>query len=152
VSLPYESPEEEFGPWHTDILWDYRLDPPLARPELINDPVLQSFWAFRGFQGSNVPVPAEIASRLMELARPRLVSLDNQQHPGVAAELEVSAAIEHHNTAVRQKLRQAIIALDPTDFELFVFVCLRSSVSKSSTQGGPMMEAWTLRPCFPWRD
>jgi restriction endonuclease Mrr len=35
-------------------------------------------------------------------------------------ELEVSAATERHNTAVRQKLRQAIIALDPTDFELFV--------------------------------
>jgi Restriction endonuclease/EVE domain len=120
VSLPYESPEEEFGPWHTDIRWDYRIDPPLARPELVNDPALQSFWAFRGFQGSNVPVPAEIASRLIELARPRLVGLESEQHPGVAEELEVSAAIERHNTAVRQKLRQAIIALDPTDFELFV--------------------------------
>jgi Restriction endonuclease/EVE domain len=119
VSLPYESPEEEFGPWHTDIRWDYRIDPPLARPELVNDPALQSFWAFRGFQGSNVPVPAEIASRLMELARPRLVGLDGEQHPG-PEEPEVSVAIERHNAAVREELRQAIIALDPTDFELFV--------------------------------
>ena len=78
VSLPYESPEEECGPWHTDIRWDYRIDPPLARPELVDDPALQSFWVFRGFQGSNVPVPPEIASRLMELTRPRLVGLDSQ--------------------------------------------------------------------------
>lgn len=120
VSLPYESLEGEFGPWHTDIRWDYHIEPPLTRPELVNDPALQSFWAFRGFQGSNVPVPADIASRLMELARPRLVSLDSQQHPGVAGELEVSVAIERHNMMVRQKLRQAIAALDPTDFELFV--------------------------------
>jgi hypothetical protein len=120
VSLPYETPEDEFGPWHTDIRWDYRIDPPLARSELVNDPAFQSFWAFRGFQGSNVPVPPETASRLMELARPRLVGLDSEQRPGVAEELEVSAAIERHNAAVRQKLRQAIIALDPTYFELFV--------------------------------
>lgn len=120
MSPPHESPEDEFGPWHTDIRWDDRIDPPLARPELVDDPVLQSFWAFRGFQGSNVPVPAEIASRLMELARPRLVGLDSQQLLGDTEELEVGAAIERHNTTVRQKLRQAIIALDPTDFELFV--------------------------------
>jgi hypothetical protein len=43
VSLPYESPENEFGPWHTDIRWDYRIDPPLDRPELVGDPALQSF-------------------------------------------------------------------------------------------------------------
>jgi hypothetical protein len=120
VSLPYETPEDDFGPWHTDFRWDYRIDPPLARPELVNDPAFQSFWAFRGFQGTNVPVPPEIASRLMELAQPRLVGLASEQQPGMAQELEVSAAIEHHNGAVRQKLRQAIIALDPTDFELFV--------------------------------
>ena len=119
ASLPYESPEGEFGPWHTDIRWDYRIDPPLARSELADDPVVQSFWAFRGFQGSNVPVPAEIASRLMELARPRLVGLGGEKHPGAAEGLGVSVAIERHNSAVRQKLRQAIIALDPTDFELF---------------------------------
>jgi hypothetical protein len=43
VSLPCESPEEEFGPWHTDIRWDYRIDPPLARPELVNDPAFSRF-------------------------------------------------------------------------------------------------------------
>src|SRR5262249_43728896 len=67
----------------------------------------------------NMPVPPEIASRLFELAGPRLVPLEGEQHP-VADELAVGAAIESHNAAVRQKLKQAITALDPTAFELFV--------------------------------
>jgi hypothetical protein len=120
VSLPYAAPDEEFGPWRTDIRWDYRIDPPLSRPELVSDPVLQSFRPFRGFQGTNVPVRPEIASRLLELAGPRLVPLAGEQHPPVANEVEVGAAIDRHNAAVRQKLKQAIAALDPTAFELFV--------------------------------
>ena len=78
VSLPYAAPENEFGPWHTDIRWDYRIDPPLPRPELVNDPALHSFRSFRGFEGSNAPVPPEIASRLLELAGPRLVAIKGE--------------------------------------------------------------------------
>ena len=106
VSLPYEGSEEQFGPWHTDIRWDYRIDPPLPRPELVNDPALQSFRPFRGFQGSNVPVPPEIAARLSELAAPRLMPLEVEQYPGVSDELEVGPAIERHNATVRQELKR----------------------------------------------
>lgn len=107
VSLPYEGPEEQFGPWHTDIRWDFRIDPPLPRPELVNDPALQSFRPFRGFQGSNVPVPPEIAARLSELATPRLVPLEVEKHPSVSDEVEVGAAIERHDATVRQELKRA---------------------------------------------
>ena len=120
VSLPYLRLREQFGPWQTDIRWDYRIEPPLPRSELVNDPALQSFRPFRGFQGSNVPVPVHIASRLLELAGPRLVPLDGEQHPGVADEIEVSAAIDPHNAMVRQELKEAITALDPAAFEVFV--------------------------------
>jgi restriction system protein len=87
---------------------------------LVNDPALQSFRPFRGFQGSNVPVPPEIASRLLEIAAPRLVPVEGEQPPGIIEGLGVGAAIESHNAAVRQKLKQTITALDPTAFELFV--------------------------------
>ena len=120
VSLAYMRIREQFGPWQTDIRWDYRIEPPLPRSELVSDSVLQSFRPFRGFQGSNVPVPADIASRLSELAGPRLVPLDGEQHPGGADELEVGAAIDRHNAMVRQELKQAISALDPAAFEVFV--------------------------------
>ena len=120
VSLPYVGPEEQFDPWHTDIRWDYRIDPPLLRPELVSDPALQSFRPFLGFQGSNAPVPPDVASRLSELARPRLVSLAGEQPPDVADRLKVGLAIEHHNASVRKQLKRAIAALDPTAFEVFV--------------------------------
>lgn len=120
VSLPYEGADEQFGSWHTDIRWDYRIDPPLLRPELVNNPDLQSFRPLRGFQGSNVPVPPEIASRLLELAQPRLTPLDGDQHELIMPEIGVSAAIERHNSSVRHQLKQVVSMLDPTAFELFV--------------------------------
>ncbi len=71
-----EDPESPiFGRLRTNIRFDYRINPPLSREELLNDPKIGSFRPFRGFQGSNVPVPTAIASRLSELASPRLVSL-----------------------------------------------------------------------------
>ena len=120
MSLPYLRLREQFGPWQTDIRWDYRIEPPLPRSELVSDPALHSFRPFRGFQGSNVPVPVDIAARLSELAGPRLVPLNGEQHPGVADEIEVSAAIDRHNAMVRQELKRAITALDPAAFEVFV--------------------------------
>lgn len=79
VSLPYEAEPEDgespFGRWRTDIRFDHGIDPPLLRMELLSHPGLESFQPFRGFQGSNVPVPPEVASRLADLAAARLVSL-----------------------------------------------------------------------------
>lgn len=70
VSLPYERADAEFGRWHTDIQWDYRIDPPLLRAELRGHPALGSFRPFGGFQGTNVPVPLQVATTLSELAGP----------------------------------------------------------------------------------
>jgi Restriction endonuclease len=120
VSLPYEEADAEFGRWHTDIRWDYRIDPPLLRPELLSDPGLEAFRPFRGFQGTNVPLPSEVASRLSELAGPRLVPFAGAQDLAVSGEVGVGTAIENHNAAVRHELKRAIDALTPTAFEEFV--------------------------------
>jgi hypothetical protein len=58
--------------WRTAVRFDYRIDPPLLRAELLADPGLASFRPFRGFQGSTYPVPADIAARLRERAASRL--------------------------------------------------------------------------------
>jgi hypothetical protein len=58
--------------WRTEIRFDYRIDPPLLRVELLADAGLASFRPFRGFQGSTFPVPAGIAAALRERAKPRL--------------------------------------------------------------------------------
>ena len=97
VSLPYEQANAEFGRWYADIQWDYRIEPPLLRPELLADPGLKSFRPFRGFQERMPPLPREVASRLAELAAPRLVPFGRDEHPAAPRELAVSAAIEGHN-------------------------------------------------------
>jgi hypothetical protein len=54
------------------VRFDYRIDPPLLRAELLSTAALASFRPFRGFQGSTIPVPPDVAERLAERARPRL--------------------------------------------------------------------------------
>jgi hypothetical protein len=63
------------GRWRTDIRFDYRISPPLLRTELLEDVQLGSFRPFRGFQGSTVPVPPEVAAAIARRAEPRLVAL-----------------------------------------------------------------------------
>jgi hypothetical protein len=76
----YEDPEWHDGDspsarWRTDVQFDYRIDPPLLRAELLATAGLASFRPFRGFQGSTVPVPADIAAALRERAATRLDAL-----------------------------------------------------------------------------
>lgn len=76
----YEDPEwhpgeSAYARWRTDLRFDYRIDPPLLRVELLAASGLSSFRPFHGFQGSNVPVPPDIAAALRERAGPRLDAL-----------------------------------------------------------------------------
>lgn len=76
----YEDPEwhpgqSAYARWRTDLRFDYRVDPPLLRVELLATPALSSFRPFRGFQGSTVPLPPDIAEALRERAAPRLDAL-----------------------------------------------------------------------------
>jgi hypothetical protein len=78
----YEDPEwhdvgSAYGRWRTGIRFDYRIDPPLLRPELLGAAELGSFRPFRGFQGSTVPLPPDVALALSERAAPRLEALDD---------------------------------------------------------------------------
>src|SRR5580692_11744000 len=73
----YEDPEWHDGDpasarWRTDIRFDYRIDPPLLRVELLADAGLAAFRPFLGFQGSSVPLPAGIAATLGDRATGRL--------------------------------------------------------------------------------
>ena len=83
VSETYEHPVQPSDPahfrWRTDIRFDYRIRPPLLRSELLEDVQLGSFRPFRGFQGSNVPVPPNVAAALAARAAPRLEHLPRER-------------------------------------------------------------------------
>ena len=77
----YEDPDwidrgSAYGRWRTGIRFDYRIEPPLLRAELVGAAGLATFRPFRGFQGSTVPLPPGIASALSARAAPRLEALD----------------------------------------------------------------------------
>jgi hypothetical protein len=82
VSKTYEHPappsDADRFRWRTDIRFDFRVRPPLLRSELLQNVELASFRPFRGFQGSNVPVPSEVAAVLMARAAPRLEPLPGE--------------------------------------------------------------------------
>ena len=82
----YEDPEwhdggSAYARWRTDVRFDYRIDPPLLRVELLATGGLNSFRPFRGFQGSTVPLPTDIAATLQERAAPRLEALGPGRKP-----------------------------------------------------------------------
>jgi Restriction endonuclease len=120
TSLPYENADSKFGPWQTDIRFDYRIAPPLLRPDLLSDPMIGEFRPFAGFQGTNALVPPDVAARLAELAETRLIVLTGAQSPADQSEAETDRAIAAHNATVRNELKKAIAQLGPEAFELFV--------------------------------
>jgi EVE domain len=75
-----EASEPRHFRWRTDIRFDYRVEPPLLRSELVADAELGSFRPFRGFEGSNVPVPPDIATALAARAASRLEPLELLPH------------------------------------------------------------------------
>jgi hypothetical protein len=82
----YEDPQwhpagPAYGRWRTDIRFDYRIAPPLLRTELLGAAELGGFRPFRGFQGSTVPLPPDVALALSERAVPRLEALDSGGTP-----------------------------------------------------------------------
>lgn len=87
ITIPtHEAPEwhdagSSYGRWRTGIRFDYGIDPPLLRTELTADARFGSFRPFRGFQGSTVPIPSEIAMALSERAAPRLEPLGQGDRP-----------------------------------------------------------------------
>ena len=67
--------DSAYARWRTAIRFAYRVDPPLLRVELLATSGLASFRPFRGFQGSTVPVPADVAAALWKSAEQRLEPL-----------------------------------------------------------------------------
>ena len=109
VSLPYEKTDAPFGRWDTDIQRDYRIDPPLPRPELPGDPELGRSGRSADSRERSCCCPR--MRRLSELASPRLMSLGVQEGLADSGQVQVNAAIEGRNAAVRQELKHAIEAL-----------------------------------------
>jgi hypothetical protein len=56
TSIPRQE-TNEFGNWHVDVSFDYRIDPPLLRPETDADPVRSLAVSQRSRANGNEPGP-----------------------------------------------------------------------------------------------
>lgn len=75
VSRVYEVAEENnrFQRYWVDVVYDYRVEPPLTRPEMLNDDVLSEYGPFaRGEFRANFALPPEVVARTERLVRSRL--------------------------------------------------------------------------------
>src|SRR5690349_2515366 len=75
VAPVYEMPEEtnKFQRYWVDVVYDYRVEPPLKRPEMLNDDVLREYSPYaKGEFRANFALPPEVVARTERLVRTRL--------------------------------------------------------------------------------
>src|SRR6266576_2363298 len=53
VSPVYQREGSEFGRYCVDVTFEHRIRPPLKREEILLNPLLRTFPAFKGVQGTN---------------------------------------------------------------------------------------------------
>ncbi len=142
-----ENPGGNFGDYRVDVAYDYRVDPPLSRHEILaRGDVLAEFKPFSLFRGTNLRLrdPVIVAALEAELAD-RLVpihvnaSLDAQLR---TPQSDLDAAIKHAQLRARNALLEFISTMDPTAFEWLVRALLLRLgyrdvvVTKRSNDGG----------------
>jgi hypothetical protein len=86
IAVPvYEVPEEtnRFQRYWVDVVYDYRVEPPLTRPEMLNDDVLREYGPFaRGEFRANFALPPEVVARTERLVRPRQRPIERAREVG----------------------------------------------------------------------
>jgi hypothetical protein len=146
VTSPVYERETSFGHYHVDIAFDYKIVPPLTRPEALKNEPLAKFAPFKGLQGTNFRMddPA-IVSALDTAVESRLVPFSAKHAPDSPIEdsqKSLDAAIKRAKHEATNKVRDHITHMDPTAFEwlaraLFLKLGYKNVVvTKRSGDGG----------------
>lgn len=80
----YETPEEpnKFLRYWVDVVYDYKVDPPLTRPEMLKDDVLKAYNPYaKGEFRANFALPPEIVARTEKLVHSRLRPIERAGAP-----------------------------------------------------------------------
>jgi hypothetical protein len=117
-TAPSQGPDSQTGKleWRAALKFEYVVDPPALRDELLADPVLAGFGPFRGYQGLNYFVPDGVVERLSEMLRGRLhptSQIDNTLR-------NARKALRDHEAHVRDGLLDRVRAMSPDDFQRLI--------------------------------
>jgi Restriction endonuclease/EVE domain len=146
VDSPVYEQESPFGNHRVDIIFDYKILPPVTRPEVLEQQALSTFAPFKGIMGTNFPIlNAETATALEKLVEGRLASFSAAVSPAPAigdAHIALDEAIKKARYQISLSLREYISAMDPIAFQWLVRALLIKLgytdviVSKASGDGG----------------
>jgi hypothetical protein len=151
VDSPVDERESPFGRHRVDIIFDYKIVPPVARPEVLEQKALSTFAPFKGMMGTNFPVlNTETVAALEKLVESRLTSFAPSGSPTPATgdvQLALDEAIKRAKHQISLSLREFISTMDPIGFEWLVRALLLKlgytdvSVTKPSGDGGVDLRA-----------
>jgi hypothetical protein len=151
VNSPVYERESPFGRHRVDIIFDYKILPPITRPEMVEQKVLGTFAPFKGIMGTNFPIlNVETVTALEKLVEGRLASLSATGSPTPAigdAQMALDEAIKRSRHQISLSLRDYISTMDPFGFEWLVRVLLLKlgytevSVTKPTGDGGVDLRA-----------
>jgi Restriction endonuclease/EVE domain len=151
VDSPVFERESPFGRHRVDIIFDYRIVPPVTKAEMLEQSILSNFGPFKGMMGTNFPIlNTEIVGTLEKILEGHLISFSPTGTPTLGigeVQNAVDEAIKKARHQISLSLREYISKMDPFDFELLVKVLLLKlgytdvNVTKHSGDGGVDLRA-----------
>jgi HJR/Mrr/RecB family endonuclease len=148
VTSPVYERESSFGRYGIGIRFDYKIVPPLTRPEAVANEILHKFPPFdqKGKQGTNFPIrDTAIIAELDKILAARLVSLSVGKASRLAVEdsqRSLDSAIKRAKREAANRIHEFIAEMDPTAFEWLIRPLLLKlgyrnvKVTKASGDGG----------------
>jgi len=145
TSPVYERENSSFGRYCVDVAFDYRIEPPLTRPEALQNETLSRFGPFKWAMGTNIVMDdSEVAAELDRVLAGRLRALSGKLEPSprIEASQSLDTAIKRAKLEAANQIREHIAQMDPTAFEwlaraLLIKLGYRNvNVTKQSGDGG----------------
>jgi Restriction endonuclease/EVE domain len=131
VSPVYER-QSDFGRSAVDVIFQFKVNPPLTRDEARSNPVLAQCAPIKGWQGTNLLLrDPKVSSELESILSARLVpiSASSPEHPAeftaeMAAAKDVDEAVKRLNDRTRYEMRCHLSDMDPSAFENLIAALL----------------------------
>jgi restriction endonuclease Mrr len=141
TSPVYERENSSFGRYCVDIVFDYKIAPPLTKPEALENETLSKFAPFKWAMGTNFVIqdPA-ITTELDKVLEGRLARI-SPPCPEFSQQ-SLDAAIKQAKSETSHRVRKHIEQMDPAAFEWLVRALLLKlgyknvNVHKQSADGG----------------
>lgn len=146
VTSPVYERESAFGRYGVDIVFDYRIVPPLTKAEALGNQALSKFPPFKGMRGTNYVIRdsaiiEELDKALADRRRP--ISKNSEPNSTIEdSQKSLDIAIKRANQETANNIRDHIAHMDPTAFEYLVGALFQKlgykniEVTKRSGDGG----------------